>query len=534
MINRNHKTILAAIGIAASLGFSYQMGHWQKQGRGIAESTVGSVAVGAQEISAVYGATDRTVYRSGNNGISFERIMALGGVEQVNDIAIFNDTARTVLLATSEGLYRQQNGKVSAERIFTSSDEMERQVSAVAVTHDALIIGTLGGVFVQKNGTSSWQKLNGFLSDKKIIDIIYDNDELWVATSSSVYKGDWRGNKFSKIYSFGAETAAEELAGDEETQTEEDVIQSLDINSVNHRLVIGSTKGIIIQEPNNRWSSLPSVGLPLARLRDVIFLPQTTSHGTCQQGVDDCLSLLAGTSQGTYLYSNGVWQAVYKGMAANTIFDLAVGHDGTVYAATDDGLYTMNTDDSAVSVHQVVMGGMEQFDDEPSIIEVHRLAIDYAEVNNDKIKEWRRLAKKRAWFPSFDVGFDGGRGFSRSDSIYGSSSGGGTHYIAPDDKGASSDFGWDVSLSWDLADVVWSSDQTSIDSRAKLMVELREDILDQVTRLYFERRRLQMELSGQMEALPQERIDKKLRIAELTALIDGYTGGRFSEKINRN
>jgi len=93
---------------------------------------------------------------------------------------------------------------------------------------------------------------------------------------------------------------------------------------------------------------------------------------------------------------------------------------------------------------------------------------------------------------------------------------------------------WDVSLSWNFGDLVWSTDQTTIDTRSKLMVELREDILDQVTRLYFERRRLQVELFKDAPTGQKGQVDKHLRIEELTALIDALTGGEFSERIRKD
>jgi hypothetical protein len=65
------------------------------------------------------------------------------------------------------------------------------------------------------------------------------------------------------------------------------------------------------------------------------------------------------------------------------------------------------------------------------------------------------------------------------------------------------------------------------------MVELREDILDQVTRLYFERRRIQVELITYEPLDPQVEIDKEMRVAELTALIDALTGGEFSGRIKK-
>ncbi len=92
---------------------------------------------------------------------------------------------------------------------------------------------------------------------------------------------------------------------------------------------------------------------------------------------------------------------------------------------------------------------------------------------------------------------------------------------------------WSASVSWDLGELIWNDDQTSIDSRSKLMVELREDVLDQVTRLYFERRRLQAEVAALATAEPQILFDKEMRIEELTALIDGFTGGGFSRLIEQ-
>jgi hypothetical protein len=158
---------------------------------------------------------------------------------------------------------------------------------------------------------------------------------------------------------------------------------------------------------------------------------------------------------------------------------------------------------------------------EPGINEVHRLAVDYAEVHPDKIKIWRSLARRRAFLPSLSVGVDRGD----TDLLHWDTG------PSPDELRKGRDFvDWDVALSWDLGDLIWSDDQTSIDTRSKLMVELREDILDQVTRLYFERRRMQAELASAFLD-PQARLDKQMRVDELTALIDAFTGGEFSRLI---
>lgn len=61
------------------------------------------------------------------------------------------------------------------------------------------------------------------------------------------------------------------------------------------------------------------------------------------------------------------------------------------------------------------------------------------------------------------------------------------------------------------------------------MVELRDDILDEVTKLYFERLRIKMELDNLSIEERKKRFEKELKLQELTALLDGLTGGYFSK-----
>jgi len=221
-------------------------------------------------------------------------------------------------------------------------------------------------------------------------------------------------------------------------------------------------------------------------------------------------------------------------LESSRINQLAVIEQEGLYAATDAGVFFRPVK-KALSPENLPMLDyreiLNNFSNEPSIRDVQKIAIDYAEVHPSKIRDWRAAAQKRAWLPSLSIGVDGDKNLTLGDSVWGSYSSGGQLFIGPDDKTFYNNFSWDVSLSWDLADLIWSSDQTSIDSRSKLMVELREDILDQVTRLYFERRRLQVELAALQNPDAQTILDKNMRIDELTALIDGLTGGEFSRRI---
>ena len=65
------------------------------------------------------------------------------------------------------------------------------------------------------------------------------------------------------------------------------------------------------------------------------------------------------------------------------------------------------------------------------------------------------------------------------------------------------------------------------------MVELRNDLLSEVTRIYYERRRLQIGLVFTPPASEQEHLENLLRLDELTSLLDGMTDGFFSKRLER-
>jgi hypothetical protein len=61
-------------------------------------------------------------------------------------------------------------------------------------------------------------------------------------------------------------------------------------------------------------------------------------------------------------------------------------------------------------------------------------------------------------------------------------------------------------------------------------VELRNDILDEVNKLYFERLRVKSELDNLPIEDRKKRLDKELKLEELTASLDALTGGYYSEQ----
>lgn len=165
---------------------------------------------------------------------------------------------------------------------------------------------------------------------------------------------------------------------------------------------------------------------------------------------------------------------------------------------------------------------------EPGIQELHQAAIRYNDISQSKINRWHWLSRLKAFFPSFSVGKD----LSASESI--DIDRGGTNtpdfYISGP---RSRSWDMDFNLSWDIADLLWSSDHTSIDSRSRYTVELREEILNEVTRLYFERKRALIQLYLEPPQDLKERAELLLHIDELTAYLDSLTGGYLSARLNK-
>ncbi|MDP6933226.1 MAG: hypothetical protein QGG40_09940, partial [Myxococcota bacterium] len=90
------------------------------------------------------------------------------------------------------------------------------------------------------------------------------------------------------------------------------------------------------------------------------------------------------------------------------------------------------------------------------------------------------------------------------------------------------DDSYGVRLQWRLDKLIMSSERIRVINEAQDIAKLRDKVLDEVTRLYFDRRRLQVEMLLTPASDLQGRLRNELRLQELTANLDAYTGGAFS------
>lgn len=494
---------------------------WKKISHGISEAEVTRIAISHFGRPCIYAGTSNAIYRSTAGSSGYLTSLYLeGSRKQVNDLYV-DDLERTIYAATDAGLYVSDDEGAHWEKIYASKDSREERCYCVLAKGPRIFLGTSNGLLVTDKKELNWRQINRYFEDKAVFDIKEDERFVYIALASEFYRIDGNLESFVKVLSVPSKEREAEDA--QEVLLEQRAIRCVTVASGDPSAIwVVSTSGIFFS--NNfakTWKRISHDSLSLdtisssAYTKDILFL--------------------AGT-KGAYALQNGLWQPVYQGSEAMRFNHLVSDSQANVYAATENGAFKLLMQAKGVEQPALSMslgGDGEDFLDEPSIRDVQKLAVFYAQVDPEKIKNWQALVAKKAWLPKFAIGLGGDKNRTTSDNIYGSYTGGGQSYIGPDDKTFYNNFGWDVSLSWDLGDLIWNADQISIDSRSKLMTELREDILNEVTRLYFERRRLQYEILAIEMDYSQADLEKKMRLEELTALIDALTGGTFSQEIER-
>lgn len=418
-----------------------------------------------------------------------------------------------------------------------------------------LFIGTDRAIWIHDTYKGKSKKIFAINSeDNEIYDIhIGENDSIQCATGEGIYISNDYGENWQRAYlgSFIESKGIRSVVSEKRART---------LYIVRNNLIYASN------DLNGIWLKLPKISVSQRYIsddEDDIGIGGLLINGIT---LDNDSRLYACTSRGVFRYDRDgeFWENISGNALGNNIHNCMMSDDKRMlYAATDAGVYikdlakavwkTYNSGLTEVDILDCCMHsdgenllwclsktniykGREIADDmkygwydlrcDPSIREVQEMAVRYAEVSPDKIKDWRRQAGYRALLPKVSFGLDN----SESDTyeIYTSSSK--SYYLnGPRDR---SD-GWDLTFTWDFADLVFNEHQTSIDVRSKLMVQLREDILNEVTRLYYERKRIIIETNVLPIEEDKKRIDSTLRIEELTAYIDALTGGEFSRAIHK-
>lgn len=159
---------------------------------------------------------------------------------------------------------------------------------------------------------------------------------------------------------------------------------------------------------------------------------------------------------------------------------------------------------------------------EPSVRQVQEAAVRHAGIEAARLASWRRRVRLAAAAPELLAEY---RRASAADRTLGAQASGTVDYAALDLEDR-----YTARVRWQLDRLLFDPDELRVSAEATEVVELRQALVDQATRLYFERRRQQVLLLREALEL-EERLRLELRVEELTASLDGLTGGWFSSRL---
>lgn len=388
-------------------------------------------------------------------------------------------------------------------------------------------LGTQKGLWETDDAGKKWFPSKIFSAPHPITLLHFEENLLLIAEEGSLHLASYEKparlvfEVSQKNVGSSPEDLGSEMA-DENTSLLPKIHDLISIEKNHPRFFLATQNGVFEScDGGHQWSPLPQSGLESVMILQLAYSKKT--------GL-----LYAVTPRGVYSYEFGSsrWTKMFKGLAKERAQSIAVWNEEKLIAITEDGFVQyplspfrpeggMATEIPFFQPSRETLALFKQLLIlEPSAREVQKKVVRYANVSNAKIQRWHAGSRLAAMLPNFSFS----KNMDRSASI---STYSGKYITGPEDVSK----GWDTGVSWNLGDMIYSSDQTSIDSREKLMVELRNDILSEATRIYYERRRLQIDTVFQPSATQQEHLERLLRIDELTSLLDGMTDGFFGKRL---
>jgi hypothetical protein len=183
----------------------------------------------------------------------------------------------------------------------------------------------------------------------------------------------------------------------------------------------------------------------------------------------------------------------------------------------------------------------EIFKNEPSIKDVQRAVVKFYRMEPDRINRMARNSRVKALIPEFEFGLDNsvGKMYSNTkDALYQPSSlaasGAATNNpIDANPNGfreqqtqSSDNLLWRVRAVWSLDRLVFNSEELDV----KSLTSIEENLVREVTTLYFSRRRQIAQMLISPPEDEEEQVYERLKLDELSATLDALTGGYFAQR----
>jgi hypothetical protein len=170
---------------------------------------------------------------------------------------------------------------------------------------------------------------------------------------------------------------------------------------------------------------------------------------------------------------------------------------------------------------------LARFAHEPTVQQVQESAVRYYQVHPDHIRGLRRNAKLKALVPTISGEFSNFVTSSKrlmDDGIYRSLG------VPKENERINGDsMGFRVQASWSLDRLVFNAEVLDVQS----LIGILDGVVREVTTIYYIRRRLQIDMILRPPTDLATRISQRIRIEELTGLLDAMTGSYMSKAIKK-
>ncbi|MBI2995748.1 MAG: hypothetical protein HYY52_03470 [Candidatus Melainabacteria bacterium] len=456
------------------------------------------------------------------------------GNSSVNWIHI-DETSKKIFIATSFGTYYSDINSPDWKKFFESTKIESNEVNSLTLDNDNVYLCTSDGFWTCDSNDFSCKRLNQGLEPDNLsgnYEVYYclkHNDDLYLGTSNGIYLLNKKNLYWQNISSN---------------------IQTLPNGRINIR-------HLLIDKEENTWIASGN-GIYRKKKDDILWEKISDGIKKNNDGLQEAFYLFQSDEKLYIACASGIdfydketnsWKDISSGIrtkeSSKNVYWLTK-LDNDLFAATDEGLFRKRTGELATGRNgEIILKGKVETDFasleeiEPTVQEVQKQALKFASLPTDKdYKRFRTQARIRNIIPR--VGFDINTTGTSTD-YYQLQKGIST------DIALSNQFDADritrlqrdgrsfkqLSVLWNTNQFIYDDEIKEILNQARLTANIKENLLDDVTRIYYQRKKLQLETLLHPPGEASEKLSKQIEVAELTGQLDSRTGGWFSREIEK-
>jgi hypothetical protein len=409
--------------------------------------------------------------------------------------------AGSLWIASSQGLLCFEGERLSL-RTAAPGDE-DRDTLRVAVTAHAVAVATTGGVYWSRDGVR-FARVAAALGESPATGIALeeaggDATRLWIASE--------RGLLVAEV------STDRELAGVRASRVELpfDLRPTFDVTVIGDRvLALGRTQ--LLERVGDGAFHVEPTALPPG---------STPSRVIAAAG-----AILIATDRGLVSAPTafGPWQRAAPPAGSTPALDVAIAGEQALVAGSRGLLVGAAREATSAGVSPLVATPLASCD--PPILDVQRAALRYLHLLGDPAAAMRRGVRLRGLLPFVTLEGRKGHGADTRNQYDEAFISGGYRKLNDRDQQDTHDRDVQLRFTWDLGDTLYNPEQIDVSTEARRLIELRDDVLDELDQLYFDRRRALDAAEAALAGSP-DAARERLRAEELAAGLDAWTEGWF-------